>query len=68
VFIPAAGDFVNAQFLGNPNTTMIGNVIQDQFLRQLNFPVASAMSFVLMAIITVSVLAYAKIMGTDDLV
>jgi spermidine/putrescine transport system permease protein len=68
VFIPAAGDFVNAQFLGNPNTTMIGNVIQDQFLRQLNFPVASAMSFVLMAIITVSVLIYAKIMGTDDLV
>lgn len=68
VFIPAAGDFVNAQFLGNPNTTMIGNVIQDQFLKQLNFPVASAMSFVLMAIITVSVLAYAKVMGTDDLV
>jgi spermidine/putrescine transport system permease protein len=47
---------------------MIGNVIQDQFLKQLNFPVASAMSFVLMAIITVSVLIYAKIMGTDDLV
>jgi spermidine/putrescine transport system permease protein len=68
VFIPAAGDFVNAQFLGSPNTTMIGNVIQDQFLKQLNFPVASAMSFVLMAIITVSVLIYAKIMGTDDLV
>lgn len=68
VFIPAAGDFVNAQFLGSPNTTMIGNVIQDQFLRQLNFPVASAMSFVLMAVITVSVLIYAKIMGTDDLV
>jgi spermidine/putrescine transport system permease protein len=68
VFIPAAGDFVNAQFLGSPNNTMIGNVIQDQFLKQLNFPVASAMSFVLMAIITVSVLIYAKIMGTDDLV
>jgi len=68
VFIPTAGDFVNAQFLGSPNTTMFGNVIQDQFLKQLNFPVASAMSFVLMAIITVSVLIYAKIMGTDDLV
>jgi spermidine/putrescine transport system permease protein len=68
VFIPAAGDFVNAQFLGNPNTTMIGNVIQEQFLRQLNYPIASAMSFVLMAIITVSVLVYAKVMGTDELV
>jgi spermidine/putrescine transport system permease protein len=68
VFIPAAGDFVNAQFLGNPRTTMIGNSIQDQYLRQLNYPVASAMSFVLMAVITASVLVYARFMGTDDLV
>ena len=67
VFIPAAGDFVNAQFLGNPKTTMIGNSIQDQFLRQLNYPVASAMSFVLMFIITVAVLVYTRFMGTEDL-
>lgn len=67
VFIPAAGDFVNAQFLGSPQTTMIGNSIQDQFLRQLNYPVATAMSFVLMAVITVSVLVYAKFMGTEEL-
>ena len=68
VFIPAAGDFVNAQFLGSPSTTMIGNSIQDQFLRQLNYPVASAMAFVLMAVITASVLVYARFMGTEDLV
>ncbi len=55
-FIPAAGDFVNAFYLGNPSTTMIGNSIQDQFLVQNNVPLASAMSFVLMAIITVMVL------------
>jgi spermidine/putrescine transport system permease protein len=67
VFIPASGDFVNAQFLGNPNTTMIGNSIQDQFLRQLNYPVASAMSFVLMFIITIFVLLYTKFLGTEDL-
>lgn len=66
-FIPAAGDFVNAQFLGNPNTTMIGNSIQDQFLRQNNYPVASAMSFVLMAIITVLVVIYSRFFGTEDL-
>ncbi len=66
-FIPAAGDFVNAQFLGNPNTTMIGNSIQDQFLRQNNYPVASAMSFVLMAIITVMVIVYSRFFGTEDL-
>ena len=68
VFIPAAGDFVNAEFLGGPNTTMIGNSIQDQFLVQNNVPLASAMSFVLMAIITVFVLIYSRFFGTDDLV
>jgi len=67
VFIPASGDFVNAQFLGGPNTTMIGNSIQDQYLKQLNYPVASAMSFVLMVIITVAVLVYTKFMGTEEL-
>jgi spermidine/putrescine transport system permease protein len=66
-FIPAAGDFINAQYLGSPNTTMIGNSIQDQFLVQNNVPVASAMSFVLMAIITVFVVIYSRFFGTEDL-
>ena len=66
-FIPAAGDFVNAQFLGNPNTTMIGNSIQDQFLVQLNYPVASAMAAVLMVSIATLVLLYTRIFGTEDL-
>jgi spermidine/putrescine transport system permease protein len=66
-FIPAAGDFVNAQFLGNPNTTMIGNSIQDQFLRQNNYPVASAMSAVLMVSITALVLLYTRFFGTEEL-
>ena len=47
---------------------MIGNSIQDQFLVQNNVPLASAMSFVLMAIITVFVLIYSRFFGTDDLV
>jgi spermidine/putrescine transport system permease protein len=66
-FIPAAGDFVNAAYLGSPQTTMIGNSIQDQFLVQNNPPLASAMSFVLMAIITVFVLIYSRFFGTEDL-
>jgi spermidine/putrescine transport system permease protein len=66
-FIPAAGDFVNAFYLGSPSTTMIGNSIQDQFLVQNNVPLASAMSFVLMAIITVLVLIYSKYFGTEEL-
>jgi len=66
-FIPAAGDFVNAQFLGNPNTTMIGNSIQDQFLRQNNHPLAAAMAFVLMLLMMVLVVAYSRVFGTEDL-
>jgi spermidine/putrescine transport system permease protein len=67
-FIPAAGDFVNARFLGSPNQSMIGSVVQDRFLVQLDYPTAAALSFILMAIITVGVLVYARLLGTDDLI
>ncbi|MBA2283316.1 MAG: ABC transporter permease [Acidimicrobiia bacterium] len=67
-FIPAAGDFVNAKFLGGPNQTMIGTGVQDRFLVQLDYPTAAALSFVLMAIITAGVLLYARLLGTEDLI
>jgi len=66
-FIPAAGDFINADYLGNPGTTMIGNSIQNQFIEQNKYPLAAAVSFVLMAIITVATLVYTKFMGTEEL-
>jgi spermidine/putrescine transport system permease protein len=66
-FIPAAGDFVNARFLGGPNNTMIGTVVEDRFLVQLDYPSAAALSFILMAIITVGVLIYARLLGTEEL-
>jgi spermidine/putrescine transport system permease protein len=67
VFIPAAGDFVNAYYLGSVRTTMIGNVVQNQFLVQVDYPVAAALSFVFMAIVMTVVIVYAKILGTEDL-
>ncbi|MEA2350059.1 MAG: spermidine/putrescine transport system permease protein [Thermoleophilaceae bacterium] len=66
-FIPAAGDFVNAQLLGTPRQSMIGNVIQSRYLEVTDYPTAAALSFILMAIILVLVLAYAKIAGTEEL-
>ena len=66
-FIPAMGDYVNAELLGNPDTTMIGNVIQNQFLTQNNYPTASALSFLLMAGILIAVAVYARLLGTDEL-
>jgi spermidine/putrescine transport system permease protein len=68
VFIPAAGDFVNSYYLGSAQTTMIGNVVQDQFLVQLDYPVAAALSFVFMAIVMAVVITYARLLGTEELV
>jgi spermidine/putrescine transport system permease protein len=66
-FIPAAGDFINAQLLGSPNQQMIGTIIQNQFLAVRDYPLAAALSFVLMLIITLGVLAYARVLGTEEL-
>ncbi|MEO3759244.1 ABC transporter permease [Mycobacterium sp. B14F4] len=68
VFIPAAGDFINAEYLGSTQTTMIGNVIQQQFLVVKDYPAAAALSMVLMGIILVGVLLYTRALGTEDLV
>jgi spermidine/putrescine transport system permease protein len=66
-FIPAAGDFINAQLLGTPQQKMIGNVIQSQYLEQINYPSAAALSFILMAMILVALGFYAKVVGTEKL-
>jgi len=66
-FIPAAGDFINAQLLGSPNQQMIGTVIQNQFLEVRDYPLAASLSFVLMAVITLVVLVYARVLGTKEL-
>jgi spermidine/putrescine transport system permease protein len=66
-FIPAIGDYVNAEMLGNPDTTMIGNVIQNKFLTQNDYPSAAALSFMLMAGVLVVVAIYARILGTEEL-
>jgi spermidine/putrescine transport system permease protein len=66
-FIPAAGDFINAQLLGTPRQYMIGNVIQSKFLVITDYPQAAALSFVLMAAILVAIAAYARVLGTERL-
>jgi spermidine/putrescine transport system permease protein len=66
-FIPATGDYVNAEFLGSSNNQMIGNVIQSLYLKQREYPAAAALSFVLMAIILVVVLIYIRFAGSEAL-
>jgi spermidine/putrescine transport system permease protein len=66
-FIPAVGDYINAQFLGTSREYMIGNVIQSKFLTTSDYPTAAALSFMLMAVILVAVFTYAKLLGTRTL-
>ncbi len=66
-FIPAIGDYVNAELLGNPKTQMIGNVIQNRYLAQNDYPTAAALSFLLMAGILIAIFVYARALGTDEL-
>jgi spermidine/putrescine transport system permease protein len=66
-FIPSVGDFINAELLGSVNTTMIGNVIEREFLVSNDYPTGSALSFILMAGILVGVFLYARALGTEEL-
>jgi len=66
-FIPAAGDFINAELLGTPRQYMIGNVIQSRYLEVADYPTAAALSFLLMAFMLVIVLVWARIAGTEAL-
>jgi spermidine/putrescine transport system permease protein len=63
-FIPAVGDYINAEILGGPGNSMIGNVIQSLYLEQRNYPEAAALSFIMMAAILVVVLVYLRMAGT----
>ena len=66
-FIPAAGDFINAQLLGTPKQFMIGNVIQSRYLVVADYPTAAALSFLLMAFMLIIVVIWARIAGTEAL-
>jgi spermidine/putrescine transport system permease protein len=66
-FIPSTGDFINAELLGGVSTTMIGNVIQTEYLTNNDYPEAAALSFILMLGILVAVAIYARILGTEEL-
>lgn len=66
-FIPAVGDFINAQLLGSSRQYMIGNVIQQQYLVIRDYPVAAALSFVLMVGILIFIAIYSRALGTKSL-
>jgi spermidine/putrescine transport system permease protein len=66
-FIPAVGDYINAELLGSPKQRMIGNTIQSLFTDANNYPAAGALSVILMVLILVLVLFYIRRAGTEEL-
>ena len=65
-FVPIAADYVNASLLGGTGNTMIGNIIQDEFLTAQDYPTGSALSFMLMAILLIGMFSYARVLGTEE--
>jgi spermidine/putrescine transport system permease protein len=66
-FIPACGDYINAELLGTPKQYMIGNRIQSAFLTEHNYPLAASLSLILMAVVVLMVVVYVRRAGTEDL-
>ncbi|MFC4057599.1 ABC transporter permease [Planomonospora corallina] len=65
-FVPMTADYVNAAILGGPENTMIGNIIQTEYLMNNDYPTAAALSFTLMAALLVGIFAYARVLGTEN--
>ena len=66
-FIPAVGDYINAELLGSTQTRVIGSVIQSLFTDANDYPAASALSVMLMILIIGMVLLYVRRAGTEEL-
>jgi spermidine/putrescine transport system permease protein len=66
-FIPAVGDYLNAELLGSRNETMIGNVIQRLYLVNNDYPQASALSLILMVGILFSIFIYRRVLRGQEL-
>ena len=66
-FVPAVGDYINSELLGGVGTTMIGNIIQEQYLENLDYPRAAALSSVLMGAMLIGIFLYARLLGTRQI-
>jgi spermidine/putrescine transport system permease protein len=67
VAITNIGDYVSAAILGGPSTTMIGNIIQTQYIQNSDYPLASALALMLMVVLLAGMYLYARTFGTRTL-
>lgn len=67
VFIPTVGEYVTPALVGGPNGIMFGNLIQDQFLRGLNWPLGSLMSLAMLVVVLVPLFVFSRFVRLSDL-
>jgi spermidine/putrescine transport system permease protein len=63
VFIPTVGDYVTPTLVGGPSGIMVGNAIQTLFYRVNNIPLGSALSLVMMLVVTLIVCLFLWLVG-----
>ena len=66
VFIPTLGAFVMPDLLGGAKDMMIGNLIQNQYVKVRNCPFGSALSFILLIIVLALLLLYVRFGGNEE--
>jgi spermidine/putrescine transport system permease protein len=66
VFIPLTGEYVIPVILGGGKTLYAGNLIADEFLTHIDWPFGSAIAMVLIAVLTVALLVYARAIGRQE--
>ncbi|HTS73679.1 MAG TPA: ABC transporter permease [Gaiellaceae bacterium] len=67
VFVTNVGDYVNATILGGPDTTMIGNIIQTEYLTNFDYPMAAALSSLLIGGTLIVIFLYARTFGASQI-
>lgn len=67
VFVTNVGDYVNVNFLGGPGTTMVGNIIETSYLTDFDYPMAAALSSLLIAGTLLVIFLYARAFGASQI-
>jgi spermidine/putrescine transport system permease protein len=66
VFTPALGEFIIPDLLGGARTMLIGNLITEQFLKTRDWPFGAALSFILILIVMVSLMAQLRLQSLEE--
>jgi spermidine/putrescine transport system permease protein len=66
-FVLAAGTYITPLILGGPRDAMFANLVYEAIITQLNWPLGSALSLVLLALLGILVVIYTRYLGVDQI-